>query len=309
MWAFYQAGLRFGRDRSAFCGSNAVDAVTSRKKPTWTSGGQAIMLPPLEFGRFRFPVALASGRRIESNGILVKGITMNQTPAAILVLAASVFSYVAHAASLGSQGQASVMLTLAAIAVGLWGMVSLFSASIREREKLIDSNARLEVFDRMLESEPVRGAETSRATHHASGIGGCTATCRSFPRTRISAECDLATLRKGPFRDSRGNASQSSATGNRDASRLEALSYNWLLSPNPTSELNDAPPLDLHFGCHPTDIVFGSIRQKLAAVLLACHVLVVAVGAVATATVYATQRSPVQQQFEQSRSDSSTIVR
>ena len=32
-------------------------------------------------------------------------------------------------------------------------------------------------------------------------------------------------------------------------------------------------------------------------------------GAVATATVYATQRSPVQQQFEQSRSDSSTIVR
>ena len=81
---------------------------------------------------------------------------MNQTPAAILVLAASVFSYVAHAASLSSQGQASVMSTLAAIAVGMWGMVSLFSASMREREKLIDSNTRLEVFDRMLESEPVR---------------------------------------------------------------------------------------------------------------------------------------------------------
>ncbi len=81
---------------------------------------------------------------------------MNQTPAAILVLAASIFSYVAQTASINSEGQASVMLTLTAIAVGLWGMVSLFSATMREREKLIDSSTRLEVLDRMMESEPVR---------------------------------------------------------------------------------------------------------------------------------------------------------
>ena len=81
---------------------------------------------------------------------------MNQTPAAILVLAASVFSYVAHAASMSSHSQASVMLTLAAIAVGLWGMVSLFSASVREREKLLDSQSRLESLDQIMEFEPLK---------------------------------------------------------------------------------------------------------------------------------------------------------
>tara|TARA_B100000530_G_scaffold313823_1_gene242451 strand:+ start:159 stop:641 length:483 start_codon:yes stop_codon:yes gene_type:complete len=86
----------------------------------------------------------------------VKGITVNQTPAAILVLAASVFSYVAHAASMSSHSQASVMLTLVAIAVGLWGMVSLFSASVREREKLVDSQSRLESLDQIMELEPLK---------------------------------------------------------------------------------------------------------------------------------------------------------
>ena len=86
----------------------------------------------------------------------MKGITVNQTPAAILVLAASVFCDVAHAASMSSHGQASVMLTLVAIAVGLWGMVSFFSASVREREKLVDSQSRLESLDQIMELEPLK---------------------------------------------------------------------------------------------------------------------------------------------------------
>ena len=80
---------------------------------------------------------------------------MNQTPAAVLVLAASVLSYSAHAASVTSRGQTSVVLVLVAIAVGLWGAVSLLAACVRERELLIDSHARLDTLDRVLVREPL----------------------------------------------------------------------------------------------------------------------------------------------------------
>jgi hypothetical protein len=81
---------------------------------------------------------------------------MNQTPAAILVLAASGMAYAAHAASLTAHNQASVILTLAALATGLWGTISLIAASIRERELLIDSHARLDVIDRVMVRDPLR---------------------------------------------------------------------------------------------------------------------------------------------------------
>jgi hypothetical protein len=81
---------------------------------------------------------------------------MNQTPAAILVLAASVMAYAAHAASMTSHNQASVILTLAGLAAGLWGVISLVAASVREREMLIDSHARLDVLDRVMVREPLR---------------------------------------------------------------------------------------------------------------------------------------------------------
>ena len=81
---------------------------------------------------------------------------MNQTPAAILVLAAAALSHAAHATSLSSFNQASVILTLCAIAIGVWGVVSLIAACIRERELLIDSHARLDVLDRVMVREPMR---------------------------------------------------------------------------------------------------------------------------------------------------------
>jgi hypothetical protein len=81
---------------------------------------------------------------------------MNQTPAAILVLAAAVMSYAAHAAGMTSHHQASVILTLSALATGIWGVISLIAASIREREMLIDNHARLEVLDRVMVREPLR---------------------------------------------------------------------------------------------------------------------------------------------------------
>lgn len=74
---------------------------------------------------------------------------MNQTPAALLVLASSVFSFAAHSASNTSTSQAPTVLTLAGIGVGIWGILSLISAMIRERENFVDNHARLDVFDRL----------------------------------------------------------------------------------------------------------------------------------------------------------------
>jgi hypothetical protein len=81
---------------------------------------------------------------------------MNQTPAAVLVLSAAVMSYAAHAASVTSYSQASVILTLSALALGVWGVISLIAASIREREMLIDNHARLDVLDHVMVREPLR---------------------------------------------------------------------------------------------------------------------------------------------------------
>jgi len=81
---------------------------------------------------------------------------MNQTPAAILVLAAAVLSYAAHAASLSSHSQTATMLNLFGIGIGVWGVIALIAACIREREMLIDGHARLDVLDRVMVREPLR---------------------------------------------------------------------------------------------------------------------------------------------------------
>ena len=64
-------------------------------------------------------------------------------------------SYSAHAASVSSHNQSSVILVLAAIAMGLWGAISLLAACVRERELLIDSHARLDALNRVLVREPL----------------------------------------------------------------------------------------------------------------------------------------------------------
>jgi hypothetical protein len=87
---------------------------------------------------------------------IVKGIAMNQTPAAILVLAASVMSYAANAAGTAAYHQSSVILSLCALATGIWGAISLIAACIRERELLIDNHARLDILDRAMVREPLR---------------------------------------------------------------------------------------------------------------------------------------------------------
>jgi hypothetical protein len=94
---------------------------------------------------------------------------MNQTPAAILVLSAAVTSYAAHTASMTSHNQAAVILTLAALATGIWGVISLIAASIRERELLIDGHARLEVLDQVMIREPLRALkQAARPRRHES---------------------------------------------------------------------------------------------------------------------------------------------
>lgn len=81
---------------------------------------------------------------------------MNQIPAAILVLASAVMSYASHAASLSNNHQSSVLLTICAVAIGVWGAISLAVACIREREALIDGHARLDLLDRVMVREPLR---------------------------------------------------------------------------------------------------------------------------------------------------------
>ena len=76
---------------------------------------------------------------------------MNQTPASILVLAASVLGY---AAAVRYYHESGVLIGLAGLAVGAWGVVSLVIACIRERELLIDSSARLDIFDRYMGRGP-----------------------------------------------------------------------------------------------------------------------------------------------------------
>lgn len=80
---------------------------------------------------------------------------MNQTPAALLILAASVLGYGAQMAANGVNSQSPVILTLAAIAVGVWGVLALITASVREGETLASSHSRLDVLDRALVREPV----------------------------------------------------------------------------------------------------------------------------------------------------------
>lgn len=110
---------------------------------------------------------------------------MNQTPAAVLVLAAAALSHAAHATSMSSHNNASVILTLCAIAIGLWGVVALIAACNREREMLIDSHARLDVLDRVMVREPLRALkEAARPVTRAT-----TAATAERPRPlEISAE-------------------------------------------------------------------------------------------------------------------------
>lgn len=93
-----------------------------------------------------------TGKPLDAKGLLA----MNQTPAAILVLAAAALSYAANAASMSSNNQSSVLLTICAVAVGAWGAISLAVASMREREALIDGHARLDLLDRVMVREPLR---------------------------------------------------------------------------------------------------------------------------------------------------------
>jgi hypothetical protein len=72
---------------------------------------------------------------------------MNQTPASILVLAASLLGYAALSQTVDNG--TGVLVGLAAIALGLWGVISLLGASLRERE-LIDGTPRTELVERWL---------------------------------------------------------------------------------------------------------------------------------------------------------------
>ena len=93
---------------------------------------------------------------------------MNQTPAAILVLAAAVMSYAAHSASMTSHSQTATMLNLFGIGIGVWGVIALIAACIREREMLIDGHARLDVLDRVMVREPLRALKEAARPRYES---------------------------------------------------------------------------------------------------------------------------------------------
>ena len=78
---------------------------------------------------------------------------MNQTPAAILILTSSILAYAATVggtttvatteAGLTTQTSGvGVILSLAGLVLGIWGVISLIGASIRDRELAFDGTAR-----------------------------------------------------------------------------------------------------------------------------------------------------------------------
>ena len=64
---------------------------------------------------------------------------MNQTPAAILILTSSLLAYTATINQFDPTG---VIIGLAALVLGIWGVISLIGASIRDRELSFDSHMR-----------------------------------------------------------------------------------------------------------------------------------------------------------------------
>ncbi|MEZ6118465.1 MAG: hypothetical protein R3C28_18120 [Pirellulaceae bacterium] len=88
---------------------------------------------------------------------------MNQTPAAILVLASAVFCFAANFNDNRADSPTPTVFYLAGFTIGIWGVLALISAVVREREWFIDSNARLDVFDRIMVREP-KVTRTVRST-------------------------------------------------------------------------------------------------------------------------------------------------
>lgn len=78
---------------------------------------------------------------------------MNQTPAAILILSSTVLAYAATTSGTTTVSRAGnelmtttsttgVILALGALVLGIWGVISLISASIRDRELAFDGTTR-----------------------------------------------------------------------------------------------------------------------------------------------------------------------
>ncbi|MCA9217211.1 MAG: hypothetical protein KDB27_29280 [Planctomycetales bacterium] len=85
---------------------------------------------------------------------------MNQTSAAILVLASSVFSYAA--VNTTSTQTTYPFLALVSVGIGLWGILALIGGILREREMFVDNHARLDVFDRLFARDTNRAPVRTR---------------------------------------------------------------------------------------------------------------------------------------------------
>ena len=68
---------------------------------------------------------------------------MNQTPAAILILSSTVMAY---SATVRAYDPTGVLLSLAGLVLGGWGVISLIGASIRDRELLHENPTRSDFF-------------------------------------------------------------------------------------------------------------------------------------------------------------------
>jgi hypothetical protein len=115
---------------------------------------------------------------------------MNQTPAAILILTSSILAYAATQGTTAITNSAGVtthsspigvILGLAGLVLGIWGVISLIGASIRDRELAFDGQTRndlLGMFDprRMARpyappmGNPVGAARTATAGVDPSGV-------------------------------------------------------------------------------------------------------------------------------------------
>ena len=122
---------------------------------------------------------------------------MNQTPASILILTSSILAYSATAGTTSITTNSAgittahtspigILLGLAGLVLGIWGVISLIGASIRDREMAFDGTSRQ---DLLAMFDPRRAAR---------GYGATGTTVAPVTTTRVNAGVDPAAVVLSP---------------------------------------------------------------------------------------------------------------
>ena len=136
---------------------------------------------------------------------------MNQTPAAILILTSSILAYCATAGTTSITTNSAgittahtspigILLGLAGLVLGIWGVISLIGASIRDREMSFDSNGRqdlLAMFDPRRMARPYAATGTTVAPTAAARVSATATDPAVNLSPEIKAQLSMASHLEG----------------------------------------------------------------------------------------------------------------